>query len=407
MKVVIATCGTRGDVQPLIALARALNGRGHQTRLAAPPEHEAWVKSCGCAFQALGSDFSAMLRDYTQVHTLKPLIGFLGFMRREIRKQLSQLPGIIEGADLVLGASLCLGLHTVAESRGIPYGFVATAPQILPSDHHPFVAVPFQNLPSWLNRFSWEIARLLDRLNFTALLNKERRHLNLAPVKDSLRYHLGRHVLVASDPAIAEVPSDVILDCCQTGYLHLEMDRALSPKVESFLAEGSPPVYFGFGSMSTRRQEDLVVLIQTSLEITGLRGIITGFRFDGTGFRDSKKWIFIREVPHRALFLRVAAVVHHGGAGTTAAAALAGAPQVIVPHILDPFYWGESVYRCGLGPPPVWRSRLTGERLAVAIIKCVAQKNHYDRAASVAEEIKQMDSRQLAVDYIESTFISS
>ena len=82
MKIVIATCGTRGDVQPLIALALALNHRGHHTLIAAPPEHKAWIESCGCAFQALGSDFSAMLRGYSQVHILKPIIGFLGFMRR-------------------------------------------------------------------------------------------------------------------------------------------------------------------------------------------------------------------------------------------------------------------------------------------------------------------------------------
>ena len=172
MKIVIATCGTRGDIQPLIALARALARRGHETLIAAPPEYGAWVENCGCAFQALGSDFTEMLSRYPQVHTLKPIMGFLGFLRLEIRKQLSQLPGIIEGADLVLGASLCCGLHSAAELKGIPYGFVAMAPQILPSAHHPFVALKSQNLPPWLNRLSWAMARLLDRLNFKALIKE-------------------------------------------------------------------------------------------------------------------------------------------------------------------------------------------------------------------------------------------
>lgn len=120
MKIVIASCGTRGDIQPLMALARALNHRGHATLIAAPPEHAAWVENCGCAFQALGSDFTQMLRGYPQVHTLKPITGFWGFLRREICKQLSRLPGIIEGADLVLGASLCMGLPSAAELRGTP-----------------------------------------------------------------------------------------------------------------------------------------------------------------------------------------------------------------------------------------------------------------------------------------------
>lgn len=169
MKIAIATCGTRGDIQPLIALAQALARRGHQALIAAPSEHGTWVENCGCAFQALGSDFTEMLSRYPQVHTLRPMLGFLGFLRSEIRKQLSQLPGIIEGADLVLGGSLCCGLHSAAEFSGIPYGYVAMAPQILPSVHHPFVALKSQNLPPWLNRLSWEMARLLDRMNLQPL----------------------------------------------------------------------------------------------------------------------------------------------------------------------------------------------------------------------------------------------
>ena len=404
MKIVIATCGTRGDIQPLIALARELNRRGHATLIAAPPEHEVWIETCGCAFHALGSDFTQMLSGYPRVHTLKPLVGFWGFLRLEIGKQLSQLPDIIEGADLVLGASLCLGLHTAAEQRGIPYGFVAMAPQILPSDHHPFVALPLQNLSPWLNRLSWEAARMLDQLNFTALINKERRRLNLAPVKDIFRHLIGRHVIVASDPAIAEVPPDVELDFIQTGYLHLQTDQALAPLVEAFLAKGPAPVYFGFGSMSTREQEDLVALIQVSLKLTGQRGILSGFRFEESRFTNSDSWIFVREAPHAQLFTRLTAVVHHGGSGTTATAAMAGVPQIIVPHILDQYYWGEKVYRCGLGPKPIRRYQLTAERLADAINQTVCGQRYYEHASRVAEEIKQQDSQRLAAEYLEKTY---
>jgi UDP:flavonoid glycosyltransferase YjiC (YdhE family) len=404
MKIVIATCGTRGDIQPLMALARALSHRGHDTLIAAPPEHKAWVETCGCAFHSLGSDFTRMLRGYPHVHTLKPITGFLGFLRLEIRKQLFQLPGIIEGADLVLGASLCMGLHTTAELRDIPYGFVAMTPQILPSAHHPFIALPFQNLSPWLNHLSWETARVLDRLNFTALINKERRRLKLAPVKDILRHFIGRHVIVASDAVIAEVPPDVKTDFLQTGYLHLENDQPLTGPVEAFLAAGPAPIYFGFGSMSTREQEELVVLIEASLRLTGQRGILAGFRFEETRFKNSNRCLFINEAPHPQLFTRLAAVVHHGGSGTTATAARAAVPQIIVPHILDQYYWGERVYRCGLGPRPIRRYRLTAERLANAIKGCVAGRIYYDCASRVAEEIKNQESQRLAVEYLEKTY---
>ena len=406
MKIVIATCGTRGDIQPLIALARALARRGHQALIAAPPEHGAWVENFDCPFQALGSDFTEMLSHYPQVHTLKPMMGFLGFLRREIRRQLSQLPGIIEGADLVLGASLCCGLHSAAESRDIPYGYVAMAPQILPSARHPFVALKSQNLPPWLNRLSWDMARLLDRMNFTALINRERRRLNLPPVKDILHHILGRHVIVASDPVMAKVPPDVALDYIQTGYMHLQTSQRMPGRLERFLAAGPAPIYFGFGSMSTTEQEALVALIQASLGLTGQRGILSGFRFETTGVSDSGNCIFVDEVPHPLLFTRLAAVVHHGGSGTTATAALAGVPQIIVPHILDQYYWGQRVLRCGLGPKPIRRSQLTSGRLAAAINQCVGGPGYYDRASRIAEEIGKQDSLRLAVDYLEKTYFN-
>jgi UDP:flavonoid glycosyltransferase YjiC (YdhE family) len=153
--------------------------------------------------------------------------------------------------------------------------------------------------------------------------------------------------------------------------------------------------------MSTREQESLVALIQTSLRQTGRRGILTGFRFEKGRFANSANCIFADEVPHSLLFARLAAVVHHSGSGTTATAALAGVPQIIVPHILDQCFWGERIYRRGLGPQPIRRSRLTAGRLANAINECVSENRFYSRASEIAQAIKKQDSRKVAVDYIE------
>jgi len=106
-KIVLATYGTRGDIQPLVALAMSLGRHGHDVLLAAPPEHVAWIEAHGCASRPLGSDISRWISRFANVHTIKPMIVFIDFFRREIRKQLTQLSGIIKGVDLVLGASLC------------------------------------------------------------------------------------------------------------------------------------------------------------------------------------------------------------------------------------------------------------------------------------------------------------
>ena len=405
-KIIIATYGTRGDIQPLLALALALQRQGHEVRLAAPPEHAAWVTDRGCAFSPLGSDFSQVINRYPHVHTLKPLIDFLDFFRHEIRKQLSQLPGIIDGADLVLGASLCMGLRSAAELAGIPYGFVAMAPQMLPSAQHPFIAAKAQNMPLFLNRLSWKMACWIDQLNLRAVINKERRNFGLAPIKDVVSHVLGNHVMVASDPVLAEIPSDVGLDCTQTGYLHLAPNQGLQNELQEFFASGPAPIYFGFGSMSTRDQEALVSLILKCLDSEGRRGILTGFRFDQKQLATSADCIFIKQIPHPLIFPRVAAVVHHGGSGTTATAAMAGVPQIIVPHILDQYYWAERIFRRGLGPNPIRRSRLTAGRMAKAIHESLSDNGYQHRAKEVAKTIKPRDSLRQAVEFVEATFFS-
>ena len=156
--------------------------------------------------------------------------------------------------------------------------------------------------------------------------------------------------------------------------------------------------------MSTCEQETLVALIRKSLQLTGQRGILCGFRFDENRVADSENCIFVDEVPHPLLFTRLAAVVHHGGSGTTATAALAGVPQIIVPHILDQYFWGQRVFRCGLGPKPIRRSKLTAERLYRAINQCVCGPGYFDRASRISEEIEKQDSLGRAVDYIEKTY---
>ena len=403
-KIIIATYGTRGDIQPLLALALMLGQKGHKAILTGPPEHASWVKDRGCTFRPLGSDFSQVINRYPNVHTLRPLIGFLNFFRYELRKQLSQLPEIINGANLVLGASLCFGLRSAAELLNIPYGFIAMAPQLLPSAHHPFIFTKAQNMPLYFNRLSWIIASWIDQVNLLILINKERRKLGLVPIKDVIRHVLGNHVMVASDPVLAEIPPDVEIDCSQTGYMHLPPNQRVPDELEKFLASGPTPIYFGFGSMSTRNQEALVSLIQKCLDSENWRGILGGFRFDKNRITLSKGSIYIHDIPHALVFPRVAAVVHHGGSGTTATAALAGVPQIIVPHILDQHFWGEKVFRGGLGPKPIRRSWLTERRLTSAIRETLSKDSFQSRAKVVAARIKARDSLSRALEFIETTF---
>ena len=260
-KITLVTCGSRGDVQPILALAIALKSLGHEVLLAAPPENADWVRSYKCPFHPLGNSVEAVLEKVPNAHTIKPAIVFLRFVRQELQVQFSELPAIIRGAHLVLGASLAFGLHTVADSLGIPYGFIALTPQLLRSSQHPFLAIRNHSLPLGLNYLSWQIAKALDAMYLKPLMNRERRRLGLKPIDDSWTHILGSHVMVASDPILGKVPSDVQQDYTQTGYFHLRQPDHLDKNIERFLGAGRPPVFVGFGSMPGRDQKGILPLL--------------------------------------------------------------------------------------------------------------------------------------------------
>ncbi len=137
MKIALATFGSRGDVQPVLALSLALQSAGHQVLLACPPEKAAWARELGCPYQPLGSDITAFIDTMKNVHSIRTAIYFTRYLRKEFIAQFHIFPKIIAGADLVVGASLVGALSTVAESMGIPYRFIAFSPSMLPSGHYP------------------------------------------------------------------------------------------------------------------------------------------------------------------------------------------------------------------------------------------------------------------------------
>jgi len=397
MKIVLATFGSRGDVQPILALSLALQSAGHHVLLAAPPEKEEWARQLGCPFQPLGDNITAFIDGMKDAHSIRSGIRFIGYLRKVLISQFHMFPEIIAGADLVVGASLVGALSSVAESMGIEYRYVAFTPFLLPSSHHPFPICKHQRFPRYYNRMTWRIAKILDRLNMTSLINKGRKQLGLTPVKDAWRNILGQRVIVASDKAISVVPPDVEPAVAQTGYLHLDQPDQRLEELEAFLGAGPPPVYAGFGSMPKKDQSENVPIIVRAARSAGSRVVITKFWEEPSEFSLSDDVFFINKYPHLKLFPRMAMVIHHGGAGTVAASAVSGVPQIVVPHILDQYYWGHQVYRSNLGPKPIWRSRLTSRKLAAAIRESLSNDLMRQKAKEVSRMIDRQNSLDMAV----------
>lgn len=403
MKIILATSGSRGDVQPMLALALALQTAGHEVLLLAPPENADWVEGYSCPFRPFGTNFEAFLDEMKDAHTFKAAIIFLRFMRRELEIQFSQLPAIIQKADLILAASLCVAAPTFAELRGIPYRFIAFCPQLLPSRYHPTPTIRNHNLPLWLNRHTWWLDRKADGFLIKSIINKKRDRMGLKPIHSTIDHLLGNPVMVASDQVLSPVPMDVGQDTTQTGYFHLHQTDKLIPDLETFLASGSSPVYVGFGSMPKQDLRGIIRLVMEAGRSAGRRLIISIGK-DANRLPTSEDCFFADKTPHKRLFPRVSVVVHHGGSGTTATAARAGVPQIIIPHILDQYYWGDRIHRAGLGPRPIRRSHLTAKRLAEAISESLSNDAFRRRAKQVAGIIQGQDSIGHAVRLIESEF---
>lgn len=388
-RIVLAPVGSRGDVQPMLALALGLEARGHDVRFGAPANFEAWIRAHGIPFTALGPDMEADLRrhgDRVQVtrHQMRILRSEL------VPQQFAALPALCAGADLIVGAGLQVAGPSVAEALGVPYAFVAYAPVVLASAHHPPPMVRFQRLPRVVNRVSWRGFDALLGLVLAGPISRGRRNLGLPPVRNVAAYLTASPIVVAADRAITGAQPDLSPAAHLVPALRLPDHGDLPEAVLAFLEAGPPPVLLGFGSMVTHRMRAVIEIFAEAAGEVGVRLLIqagwTGV--SAPEVRIGPHCALIGAAPHHALLPRVRAVVHHGGAGTTTSVARAGRPQLVVPHLLDQFYWAERVRVLGLGPPPtpVWRVRRVPP-VARALRRLVTTAAYERNAATVAAGI--------------------
>jgi UDP:flavonoid glycosyltransferase YjiC (YdhE family) len=382
----------------MLALSLALKQEGHEVLLVAPPENEAWANKIRCPFYPLGSHLTAFIHTLKRIYSLSSLVRSALFLRKELKTQFELLPQIARKADVVIGASLVGALPSIAEARKVPYRYIAFTPQLLPSAHHPFPLFTYQNLTCLYNRMTWQIAYFIDQFNNKKLINRYREEMGLEPIYNSWHHILGEYVIVASDPAIATVPKDVRSpEFTQTGYMHLKQTQIASYELKKFLEKGSAPIYAGFGSMSKSDQMNCVATVVEAARSANQRVVINRSWDEVSSFDCCEEIFFIGKYPHLNLFSRMSAIIHHGGAGTTASAAFCGVPQIIVPHLLDQYYWGNQIQRLQIGPKPVRRSKLKVSNLAKAIERCVSTPHIKDNARKVARMIQQKDSLKTTV----------
>ncbi|WP_234544185.1 glycosyltransferase [Streptomyces shenzhenensis] len=348
MRVLLSTYGTRGDVEPLVALAVRLRALGVEVRMCVPPDEEFAQRLDGLGIQPVpvGPPVRELMRG-----TALPSAADLSRYRTEmVGTQFDVFPSALDGCDALVAAGLAqIAARSVAEAAGVRYVYASYAAVHLPSPHHappPRPGWPEPEVPD--NRARWELDARAVNAEFAETLNRHRASIGLPPVENVRDHVLTDRPWLAADPALGPWRETPGLDVTQTGTWSLPDERPLPADLVSFLEAGDPPVYVGFGSMIP--PQDIARSVIEALRAQGHRALVSRGWAD-LGLVDDRDDCFaVGEVNHQRLFREVAAVVHHGGAGTTATAARAGVPQVVVAvQLSDNPYWAGRVADLGIG----------------------------------------------------------
>lgn len=410
MRVVVLAVGSRGDVEPFVALCARLQACGHQARLATSVEFHHLARRYDVDVAELPGNPRELLSSAAGQATLNsrnPLrvmrrLG--GLVAPTIEAGYSYALQAADGADLLIFSTLALVGLNVADRLGIP----AVSAQLQPANptqEFPAAALPVAHWPRPLNRFSWTLTETVAWRVFAPVLNAQRRRLGLAelPRRIPSRWTAGRRPpgLFGYSPTLAPVPADWGGDIHVTGSWFLDPPPGWQPPTDlvAFLAAGDAPVYLGFGSMPGADPEQTSRILVEAARRVGRRAVLNA-GWAGLSVAEASDVLVVDDLPHSWLLPRMAAVVHHGGAGTTAAGLRAGRPTVVIPHFVDQFFWGRQVARLGAGPAPLRRPRLTvdllAERLGLALRPEVAQA-----AASVRDRMRHEDGPGEAVRVLE------
>ena len=419
MRIFINTFGTRGDVQPFVALGKGLKDAGHDVTVCTANTFESFITEQGLNYGYMTDELLKLIDTDIGKEAIEDQIGLWGTAKTmmklvKLAKPLNRQMFIDswEAAkavqpELVIYQSKALGGPSIAEKFNAPAIMANLQPLIAPTKKLPPIGMPSLNM-GWSNKASYKMiamgynsyAKDVNEVRQEMMgLDKFPKSSGVLKMADGspipMLHGFSQHVLPRPD----DWPEYYTVN----GYWFLERSDDWEPSTElkTFLDAGEPPVYVGFGSMAGKNPQRLASIVVDALQQANVRGIIaTGWGgLDASNLPDT---IYkIDKVPHDWLFERVTAVVHHGGAGTTAAGLRAGRPTIICPFMGDQPFWGTRVENLGVGPKPIKQKKLSVEKLAVAIQTVTNDTAMQKKAAVLGKKIQAEDGVANAISTID------
>jgi UDP:flavonoid glycosyltransferase YjiC (YdhE family) len=356
--ITLFTLGSRGDVEPYIALGEGLVTAGHTVRLSTHARYGPEIRAVGLEFSPAAGDPRVMVQEEAGKRWLESGRNPIRIMRRLLdisgpifREYLQDCEAAMSGTDAVLFSVLAFPAYHLAEAAGIP----AVGAYLQPMTRTAQMPSLFARAggPGFVNLWSHIATEQITWQPMRRTVNEWRRSLGLGPLPRSGLYrpiYRSMPVLYGYSPTVVPPPSDWPSQVKVTGYWARETFNDRRPqRLEQFLSAGPAPVYVGFGSRPERQPRALADLVLSAVRRAGKRAVLlTGW--GGLTVADSGDDVLVvDEVPHSWLFPQMAAVVHHGGAGTTGTGLQSGTPSIVVPSFADQFFWGERVEALGAG----------------------------------------------------------
>jgi len=413
MKIVVLTLGTRGDVQPFMALALGLKKAGHDVMLAAGADFETFVADYGLNFIPIRARYQELFQsDEGRAGLAGDDLKSLNIRRRNIIRMMGNILDdswkASQGAEAIIFHPRVMAGPHIAEKLDIPAFAAMPTPMLTPTRAFSCPGVPFPRFGKVFNRLSFAGVRFWN-LFFRKPVNRWRRDvLGLPPLRgladDMTIRGSPVPVLYCYSPHVVPRPPDWPAHVVVTGYWFLERHDSWQPSPEllEFLEAGQPPVCVGFGSMVSRRPERLTRIVVEALSKSRQRGILaTGWGgLTDVNLPDS---VFgIDSAPYDWLFPRMKALVHHAGFGTVGAGLRAGKPTIGCPFYSDQPFWARIVYELGVGPKPIPQKKLSAEGLARAIEEAASNKAMQQRASKLGETIRAEDGIARAVEAVDA-----
>ncbi len=413
MKITILSVGTRGDVQPYIALGLGLRAAGNDVCIAAASNFEQFICGYGLEYARLEGNFRELMEaDIMQqlMEKRNPLQAY-GEMTKMLRHILECFAAdswkACQGADAVIFSTLGVTGYHIAEKLGIPNCWALLQPMSC-TRAFPSVIMPVGKYHSgtlnWFTHFiedqmSWQPARgFINRWRKDFLGLKPMPFMGPKALLEKRRYPM----IYGYSPTVLPKPSDWGDSIHVVGYWFLDRADDWQPPatLEDFIKSGSQPIYIGFGSMNNREVGEMTQIVVEAISQAKVRAVLATGWGSLADFNLPDTIYKVDAIPHDWLFPQMAAAVHHGGAGTTAAALRAGIPNITIPYVMDQPFWGRRVFELGVGPQPIQRPQITAQSLAKNITMTINDKDMQRRATALAEQINAENGVANAVELI-------